>query len=1115
MAGFAQIFNSLKQLKPEQLSEVASKAKEEGDETTERVAKAIEQGYTNLYYHGSKENITEFKPSKSGTLGEGVYLETDPAKASGYSLRDSGTSASLDNAAVYPVLVRGEPDDSFASEVLVKDPSRIRSINAKFDELNTKSKNILAGAAGTAILANEDVEASEVANEALQSKVERAVADGVTPSELVPVLQQSGYSREVIQKALAPAIQPKVEAMRADGVSEEDILGVLQSTGIVPTAPYASATDTIDSVLGLGQDENLNTTMDESGATDNNILSGLDQQNEIETTSPIEALDPNRELPKLDTNLPPEELLTNINNLRFTYSDMGKELVGWSGLSNEYKYELAQKKKEVNNFILASMQQHGINAVGFNEYGEVLVQDEQTGETSPIEESILDSLIAAKYEISGAITAAVTGARAGFALGGPYGAVGGGLLGGSLGAYFGRGADVINSARALQYELDTQELMAKMHDAGTADAVMGVIGGTAAQIIKGTWKFGKAGGRALARSYDLFVGGNKQGAMRAMIDNLGVSDEQAIKIVTRWENLNKTKILTEEARRTGKLQPGDSRGVIEVLTQTTPGVEQMVKAATEESRYAGSKLAKQVASRADDVIKQAANSTNDNIGTVVKEHLTNYVDDTKAYFDSVKTLGSELVKDTGYRFKFDNTVLVKQLREQAKTIHNKSLRADFYSYLDRIKELGRPEALQIIGKQAKEFEKAKGLKNVVPKVTEGMIDQANPLRDFNNLIELRKTINELSSDSRFKNFVAFKQMNTALQGVDNEIARAAKEYMPNGEAWLKQWKMANTEYSKMKTLEVNALYKMITKGTATPEQIVKSMAKYIETESPETFMQVMGKLPPDVRKPMEGAVYKHYVDKHTVGFEGGKQAIHFARLAEDLNKLAFTQPEVRAMKRTIKEFSEVYKNDPHLLAATGNMPLPKFQSYLTADPVVRLKFEVASTMFNAVKSRIPFSHKAGRAAIVNNLAKVLDNPRDSIAVNKLLKQAGDDPELKTKLHQLAIEYTKFGYPENYGKVTVYRVSKPGDFNKASKTSIGDGVLYYTDKAKAKEIAKQTGAKMQEVNITHKTIATPEDIEGILGFKPTKVDLQDPEVINKIKQGGWLGIAMDDKVIKFK
>ena len=59
-----KVLDRLKQLPSEELTNVATKATAEGDEVTANLVSAVQQGYTNLYYHGSKADITEFTPSK-------------------------------------------------------------------------------------------------------------------------------------------------------------------------------------------------------------------------------------------------------------------------------------------------------------------------------------------------------------------------------------------------------------------------------------------------------------------------------------------------------------------------------------------------------------------------------------------------------------------------------------------------------------------------------------------------------------------------------------------------------------------------------------------------------------------------------------------------------------------------------------------------------------------------------------------------------------------------------------------------------------------------------------------------------------------------------------------
>lgn len=392
---------------------------------------------------------------------------------------------------------------------------------------------------------------------------------------------------------------------------------------------------------------------------------------------------------------------------------------------------------------------------------------------------------------------------------------------------------------------------------------------------------------------------------------------------------------------------------------------------------------------------------------------------------------------------------------------------------------------------------------------------ASKPRSFADLIQLRQVLNELSNESQFKKFSQFSQLNAAKEGVDAEIKRAALEFMPSGKAWYSQWTKANIEYSKMKALENNALYKAINSEKASPDSIVKAIADSLAYIGPETFMQVMGKVKPALRTNVEGAVLRHFMEKNSVGFEGGSKALNLPKIAQELNKIAFTQPKARDLKRVINQFAEVFRNDVHLQAVTGNLPLPKFQSYLTDNPAVRLKYAFVSSVFHEMLSRIPLNNNAKRAALVKHLGRLLDNPLDNQSSQVLLKLLPDDPILKTKLNELAIQFVEFGQKENFGKVPLYRVYKPGKLNVSSNTMIGNGVLFYTDKKTAEHVAKQTESKVAQVQQLHSAIATPQDIARVLGRAPTKADLRNPEVVQKLKDKGLLGLAVNDKVILFK
>jgi len=143
-----------------------------------RLSRARDQGYNTdkVYYHGTDADIYEFKTSRYGTFGEGVYLDPDPAGASHYAQTQDGGNvlpvyvkgkiATVDD--VPPELSSGQDiadwayDNGFAGylhtylpggskEMIVFDPKNIRSINAAFDPEKSGSSTLLAAAPFAAV----------------------------------------------------------------------------------------------------------------------------------------------------------------------------------------------------------------------------------------------------------------------------------------------------------------------------------------------------------------------------------------------------------------------------------------------------------------------------------------------------------------------------------------------------------------------------------------------------------------------------------------------------------------------------------------------------------------------------------------------------------------------------------------------------------------------------------------------------------------------------------------------------------------------------------------------------------------------------------------------------
>jgi hypothetical protein len=155
-----------------------------------RMARAKEMGFDteNVWYHGTRYDFDEFKPSNRGVMGPGVYLG-DQKTASQYTNRGNGISYQDSTGdRVLPVVVRGNfASDRMLSEATKKhfvgdqfygeaqrlaaddlksqgyagildaknnistvfDPRNIRSVNAAFDPAMSDSANLLAANAKT------------------------------------------------------------------------------------------------------------------------------------------------------------------------------------------------------------------------------------------------------------------------------------------------------------------------------------------------------------------------------------------------------------------------------------------------------------------------------------------------------------------------------------------------------------------------------------------------------------------------------------------------------------------------------------------------------------------------------------------------------------------------------------------------------------------------------------------------------------------------------------------------------------------------------------------------------------------------------------------------------
>jgi hypothetical protein len=239
--------------------------------------------------------------------------------------------------------------------------------------------------------------------------------------------------------------------------------------------------------------------------------------------------------------------------------------------------------------------------------------------------------------------------------------------------------------------------------------------------------------------------------------------------------------------------------------------------------------------------------------------------------------------------------------------------------------------------------------------------------------------------------------------------------------------------------------------------------------------------------------------------------MQFPLLAKELSQVAFTTPKARDLKRSITAMAEVFKNDVNLAKVTGNLTIPHFQSYLTTDPMIRAKYEIASHVFNYVRRLAP-TKRGDSIALIMSMGKMLEKPRNARAFNGMIKLLPPDPELRNALKVSQLQIAGYGQRSEFPKVIIHRQAAPGKSITSTKGELGEGIYYTTTRQTGPE-----GSKDASRSILPDRIANEDNIKAILGVdsvtpKMLRDNLQLQEVL---KEKGYLGLTLGDKVLVFK
>jgi predicted DsbA family dithiol-disulfide isomerase len=632
--------------------------------------------------------------------------------------------------------------------------------------------------------------------------------------------------------------------------------------------------------------------------------------------------------------------------------------------NSDQQLRLNQLNQELGAKVSELAAERGIDVTYEDGLYYVTDQNGQKVEASP---SVIQQLWGDKMELAGAMAGATAGVR----LAPPHWLAKalGGIVGGAIGSVAGSQLDYFNAAIQTRENIDGRIAFEKAVGAAEAsivyDTLFGVGVWAGVRAGKGLLALSGKGWRGLTLSYNMVKDGNTSGAYNAMKNFLGATDDQARDTIATWEKLNGMAVPTGSSLQ---------QKALTILATTEPGGDHILRQVAATNPQASAAIRQEVNQRAQTLLDESRNVTDDNAAVKVLESMRSYVDDTKLYLETVK---SEFVNNTLVEMgeKVDYT---PQISEVFETIMD-------YATLD-----------------------SNSMQFLVDRMNR-TVDHARNIVEPVDLLEFRASLNSLKYSRSITNTKALNKIDELLTTVDGQIESIAINSLgeAEGKEWLEQWEEARESYSHMLIVQQNGLFNALTKESTagkavTPQTVARALVKYGPSiddayirrggEPVNTYEEIIDILPISTVRNVEGMIVQELVEKHTAGKPGGWRATHFPSLSEALSVYPFRTQEAQRIKMVVDELGKLYKNDIAIAQATGGITMEAFQSYLTTDPLARAQYAVASEVFNYVQQMTSTS-RANTRAMINRVADFLDKPLNPRTTSHLIDEVKENQAL--------------------------------------------------------------------------------------------------------------------------
>ncbi len=786
--------------------------------------------------------------------------------------------------------------------------------------------------------------------------VTKARESGVDEDTISTFLSDKGYGAETIKEALAPLKEIPLVPGADTSVPVADTSVPVADTSVpvadtpvpgadtpvpvadtpVPVAdtpvPGADTPVPVADTPVPGADileiREFVTKARESGVDEDTISTFLSDKGYVAETIKEDSVVPNKESEKA------VDLVAAYDNINFRWGHLAKTAYGY--VFNDEMYNSAQADvKKLNEGLRNTLHGLGVNAYIDSVTGTLMMKDD-AGKRHNIEPGFFDNLWAGKFELSAAVVGALRGASIGARVGasaGPVGlaagTIGGGLIGGGVGAATGSGLDYINASLTIKEDLDYRVALSKMVDAGIADVTMGILFGTAWKTVKYT---GSGTLRLLENGWNTIVNGNKKGAEKILKKITGLSEKKIKKTLEAWS----------------KIASGSEKGLsarLQAMRVISQGQKEGMRLLSMFG-YDNRLLVESISRRAKELMETATSLTSNKPVIELQKGLIEYEKDVRKFYRSVVDTAEEFFKQTDYSFDPNKMNLRTALMEARNHI------ADI-----------------------NQIEQYKNIMKIISKKTTS--------RTFSNLLDLRQTIISLKNKADSK--IAHASLQKSIAAIDREIVRATNKYMPNGVAkvWREELGKAKHQYTKMKQLQQNVLFRAITRSDLLPEGIIKRLGDAIlkgEGSLNDSFVDVMSKLPEKLRHETEGAIIKQLTENNTTNYPDIFQAVNFPKLAHELKKYTFESPEAKQYMRVVQDFAAVFQNDVNLGVKLSNIPIDSSSpSSLAAEIHQKVRYSFISKVWEYMKQLMPGDNSRiiALGKLVIKLAKNPMNAKDT------------------------------------------------------------------------------------------------------------------------------------------